>query len=172
MCRVTRVCRPDIYDTYCSVMTNLYASVSTAKPAPLVSTVSRGLDTVAISARVFLCYIVGLALLKGVFIIGDLFRRLVSATRLPHLLVVRGGLLGDMLSHLLLSPPPTASLVGSIVRSGVRSVCEAGTLRCIEWSCMRVLTRVLVCDLRSTYRNTTGANMARLYDDIKGTLGS
>ena len=40
--------------------------------------------------------------MKGVFIIGDLFRRLVSATRLPHLLVVRGGLLGDMLSHLLL----------------------------------------------------------------------
>ena len=29
-------------------------------------------------------------------------RRLVSATRLPHLLVVCGGLLGDMLSHLLL----------------------------------------------------------------------
>ena len=78
---------------YCSVMTNLYASVSTAKLALLVSTVSRrslrnsapvplfrGPDTVAISSRYFLCYIVGLALSKGVFISATCFRRLVCRT--------------------------------------------------------------------------------------------
>ena len=75
-------------------MTNLYASVSAAKPAPLASTVSRRpfsatLTTVAISARDWFCYIVGLGLLKASSLSATCFGDSIAA-----LLVVRGGLLG------------------------------------------------------------------------------
>ena len=82
-------------------MTNLYASVSTAKLALLVfycitpklkkfcaRPFIRTLDTVAISSRYFLCYIVGLALSKGVFISATRFGDSIAA-----LFVVCGGLL-------------------------------------------------------------------------------
>ena len=83
-------------------MTNLYASVSTAKLALLVfycitsklkkfcaRPFIRTLDTVAISSRNLPLLYSVLVLSKGVFIVGDLFRRLGIAA----LLEVCGGLL-------------------------------------------------------------------------------
>ena len=78
---------------FTSVMTNYYTSVSTAKP--LDSTVSGRIHfsgapiTVAISARSFLRYIVGLGLLKAFSLLGTCFGDSGFAAQL----VVRGGLL-------------------------------------------------------------------------------
>ena len=92
-------------------MTNLYASVSTAKLALLVfycitpklkkfcaRPFIRTLDTVAISSRNLPLLYSVLVLSKGVFIVGDLFRRL----GLPHCLRCAAACCGDMLGHGLL----------------------------------------------------------------------
>ena len=92
-------------------MTNLYASVSTAKLALLVfycitsklkkfcaRPFIRTLDTVAISSRNLPLLYSVLVLSKGVFIVGDWFRRL----GLPHCLRCAAACCGDMLGHGLL----------------------------------------------------------------------
>ena len=68
----------------------------------------------------------------------------------------------------MLSPPPIASLVGSILRSGVRLAYGAGTLRCTVWSCMRAVdATVLVCERLRRFKINNVQHTATLARDPK-----